>query len=282
METNIWYQLKTKSLGFAINTLGYFFPQQSSKLAYKFFSQPREGKINPSQLPPVLLQAERSSIDTGDHNIETYVWKGNDKKILFIHGWESNSSRWGDLVQKLLQTKATLISIDAPAQGLSSGVELNVIDYAKQMDTIINMYQPQVLIGHSMGGAACMYYQTKYAATCVEQMVIMGAPAEFNSLGNYYKNLVGMSNKSYERFLTFIENRFKLPKNQAIKTIFASNFTAKGLIIHDAQDHIVHPEQAKKLNTIWKNSELFQTDGLGHALQGDPIFEKIFQFISQA
>jgi pimeloyl-ACP methyl ester carboxylesterase len=43
-----------------------------------------------------------------------------------VHGWESNASRWGNLLPYLKKSGSTIIAIDGPAHGLSSGKEFSI------------------------------------------------------------------------------------------------------------------------------------------------------------
>lgn len=279
MNGNFFYELKTKSLGFIINTIDFFSPRLASAIAYRFFSRPSEGKLSLKELNPLHILADKDFIEIGDQKIQVYQWKNGSKKVLLVHGWESNSMRWSWLIYYLKFKNYTFISLDAPAQGLSSGDELNVIEYTKFLQLVIQKYEPEVVIGHSMGGAVTMYHQNIYNSPSVKKMIIMGAPSEFTSISNYYKKLIGMSDKSYRHFLRYIEKRFGFEKNTAQSINFIKNYAAKGLVIHDINDETVAFNNALKIIEVWKNASLYQTKGKGHALQDDGIFKVIENFI---
>jgi pimeloyl-ACP methyl ester carboxylesterase len=279
MNGNFFYELKTKSLGFIINTLDFFSPRLASALAYRFFSRPSEGKLTLKELNPLHILADKEFIEVDNQKIQVYQWKNGPKKVLLVHGWESNSMRWSWLIYFLKFKNYTFISVDAPAQGLSSGDELNVIEYTRFLEAVIQKFQPEVVIGHSMGGAVTMYHQSIYNSACVKKMIIMGAPSEFTSISSYYKRLIGMSDKSYRHFLRYIEKRFQFEKNSAQSINFIKNYSAQGLVIHDVNDETVDFSNALKITEIWKNAVLYQTKGKGHALQDDSIFKVIEKFI---
>lgn len=113
----------TKSIGFYINLLSYTMPNKALAIAYKHFSQPRKGKLSPDNLPQILQEATKKTISHDQHHFQTYTWQGNENKILLIHGWQSNAARWEKLIRLLLKSGSTIIAIDAPAHGLSSGKE---------------------------------------------------------------------------------------------------------------------------------------------------------------
>lgn len=279
MNGNFFYELKTKSLGFIINRIDFFSPRLASAIAYRFFSRPSEGKLTLKELNPLHILADKAFIEVDNQKIQVYQWKNGPKKVLLVHGWESNSMRWSWLLYFLKFKNYTFISVDAPAQGLSTGDELNVIEYTRFLEAVIQKYQPEVVIGHSMGGAVTMYHQSIYESASVKKMIIMGAPSEFTSISAYYKRLIGMSDKSYRHFLRYIEKRFNFEKNSAQSINFIKNYAAQGLVIHDLNDETVAFSNALKITDIWKNAILYQTKGKGHALQDDGIFKVIEKFI---
>ncbi len=78
--------------------------------------------------------------------------RGNENKILLVHGWESNASRWELMIPELRKSGSTVIALDGPAQGLSSGTEFNIPQYARYVDTLIQKFQPQYIIWTFHGG----------------------------------------------------------------------------------------------------------------------------------
>ncbi|HQV35427.1 MAG TPA: alpha/beta hydrolase, partial [Flavobacterium sp.] len=100
----------TKSIGAYINLLSHTFPKSATKLAYKFFSEPRVGKLNANSLPAILQQAEREIVQLENYQFPVYLWKGNETKILLVHGWESNSSRWEPIFPFLQKSGSTIIA----------------------------------------------------------------------------------------------------------------------------------------------------------------------------
>jgi hypothetical protein len=55
---------------------------------------------------------------------------------------------------------STIIAIDAPAHGLSSGKEFNIPIYAEFIHVLFQKFKPKYLIGHLC--ETCLYYQSVY------------------------------------------------------------------------------------------------------------------------
>ena len=92
-----------KSIGLYISFLSYVWPKKATQLAYRFFSEPREGRLHPDDLPEILKKANRETLAVNNEYFEVYHWSGTKEPLLLIHGWESNSSRWEPLLPYLQQ-----------------------------------------------------------------------------------------------------------------------------------------------------------------------------------
>ncbi|WP_367230894.1 alpha/beta fold hydrolase [Flavobacterium enshiense] len=254
-------------------------PKRAAQIAYKFFSEPREGRLNPNDIPEILKEAVQETITLENHTIQTYTWGGNENKVLLVHGWESNAARWEQFIKLLQTSKSTIIALDGPGQGLSSGIEFNIPQYAKHVDALIRKYQPQYIIGHSMGGATCLYYQYKYNNPYLQKMVILGAPSEFEIILNNYKKTISLSNKAFELLKKRFEERFQIHPSDFSGKKFASTFNLKGLIAHDVDDDVVSFTEGKKIAEAWKSAEFIETKGLGHSLHDELLYQRISKFL---
>lgn len=268
-----------KVIGFYINILSFLYPKKSLELAYQFFSEPREGRLSPENLPEILKEATLEVIEHNGHYLQTYIWHGNENKILLIHGWESNASRWEKLLIFLKKSGSTIIAIDGPAHGLSSGKEFNVPTYAEFINVVSEIHKPKFIIGHSMGGVACAYYQHLYQNHELEKMILLGAPSDFKILLDNYSKMLNLNSKVYEQLASYIKKRFNVNIEEFSGVQFLKNTTIQGMIAHDTLDDVVAVEEAKKMAQSWKKAKYIETQGLGHSLHDDILYQNIYQFL---
>jgi len=271
--------LLTKAIGIYLNLISFVFPKKANQLAHSFFSEPRKGKLTKDKLPKILREAHSETIQYNNETIQTYIWKGNETIILLIHGWESNSARWKKMLPYLKESGSTIIAIDGPAQGLSSGKEFTVIKYAEFIDVVVKKYQPHYIIGHSMGGKASLYYQYKYQNPIVEKMVILGSPSDSKILFSNFIKLLSLNSKIEKA----LENQYIVLLNHSLDQftakLFASKIKAKGLVVHDINDTTVLFEEGKKIISLWKDVQFIETSGLGHSLHDNDLYKKVAQFL---
>ncbi|MBE8727861.1 alpha/beta fold hydrolase [Flavobacterium hungaricum] len=268
-----------KSVGSYINFLSYVRPQKAVELSYALFSQPRLGRLKKEKLPKILRNTQTETFHHNEHHFQTYIWKGNETKILLVHGWESNSSRWKKTLPHLQKSGSTIIALDAPAHGQSSGKEFNVPLYAEFINKAVEKYQPEIIIGHSIGGNACVYHQYLFPNTSINKMVVLGAPSDLKTLIDNYVSMLSLNSKMF----SLLENRFLTHFNFKLEDFsgqkFATGITIPGFVAHDVSDKIVAFEEGKKIASNWKNSQFIETTGLGHGMHDEELYDKVLEFL---
>ncbi len=244
-----------------------------------YFSNPREGKLQKGKLPLVLQEAKAETFQFNEHSFQTYIWEGNDTKILLVHGWESNAARWENLIPYLKKSGSTIIAIDAPAHGLSSGKEFSIPQYAEFIHKTAEIHQPQYIIGHSIGGKTCLYYHYTYPNDSIKKMVILGAPCDFKIILSNYVNILNLNSKLAKDLENQYINNFKQKLEEFSAQRFVSNSKIEGLIAHDSEDTVVSVNEGKKIAQAWQNSHFIETKGLGHSLHDDKLYQEVYAFL---
>lgn len=254
-------------------------PKKALQLSYALFTNPRTGRIKEDKLPKILQNTIKETFHHDEHEFQTYTWEGNNTKILLVHGWESNSARWEKTLPYLQQSGSTIIAIDAPAHGQSSGKEFNVPRYAEFINKAVKKHNPSIIIGHSIGGSACIYHQYLYSETSIEKMVILGAPSDLKTLLDNYIQMLSLNRKMYSLLeKRYLENfNFKLEEFSG--AVFAENIKIDGIIAHDTSDTVVAFSESQKIANSWKKGRFITTKDLGHSMHDDKLYQEIYQFL---
>lgn len=268
-----------KTIGLYINWLSFYNKNKAKKLSYNIFSTPRKGKLNSENLPSILKYSDHATHTFNGKKIQTYIWTGGKQTVLLAHGWESNSARWKKLLHYLNSLDYTIIAIDAPAHGLSEGVEFNTQKYAEYINVIIKNYSPKILIGHSLGGVAISYYLHIFNNSDIEKIILLGVPSDLKTITDNFCKTLGLNNRAKRLFEDNFFEKFSLHISDFSCHLFAKNFSPKALIIHDLYDNIVSVEEGKKIAKAIKNGTFIETKGLGHSLHSKSLYQKIASFI---
>ncbi|HYD91040.1 MAG TPA: alpha/beta hydrolase [Flavobacterium sp.] len=269
----------SKLLGLYINILSFIHPKKASRLAYKFFSEPRDGRLVKEMLPDILKEAEAEMIAHNDFLFQMYTWPGNDTKVLLVHGWESNASRWEQFFPYLKKAGCTIIALDAPAHGLSSGVEFTMPLYAEFINVVVQRFRPQYLVGHSVGGATSLYFQSHYPNDYIKKMVILGAPCDLETLLTNYKGMLSLNSNVFQLLEKHFFEHYRIKTKEFSGSIFASKIKVKGLIAHDIKDEVVSFKEGEKIANAWTNADFIVTEGMGHSMHSDALYTRIYSFL---
>ena len=268
-----------KLIGATLNGISYISPSYASKKALDLFATPRKGKITEAQLP-LLESAFIEEIIRDNMSIMTYRWIGKRQTILLAHGWESNSARWDYLIRALKAQDFNVVALDAPAHGNSNGKQFNAVLYSEYINLVVKKFEPEIIIGHSVGAMASIFFQHTYQFKGLQKLVLLGAPAHFSGVFKRYTDMLGYNDKIVKGLDALVVERFNNSPSYYSAAKFSKEITAKGLIIHDKKDEIIPFEDALLYKEHYENAEFYDTTGYGHGLKSPEITKKVLEFIS--
>ncbi len=248
--------------------------------AFDVFCTIRKGKVLPKQ-KQFLNDAKFKQMNIADHQVQTYRWKGNGETVLLMHGWESNTFRWRNLIKKLGEQGFDILAFDAPAHGHSSGKRLHVPLYAEVTRHILDTFKPNFVVAHSVGGMTIHYTHYLYPVSSVDKIVTVGAPAEFEQFMDHYQGLLKFNNKVRNAMNHRLKDWFGYYFHEFTSATFAEKNTKKGLLFHDEEDLQVPVEASKIVHKHWKGSKLVITKGLGHSMHQNKINNQIIDFLEE-
>ncbi len=265
--------------GAFFNMASYFSREKTAKKAFLLFCTPRKGRVLPAQ-KLYLENAKDAIIEVKGIAIQTYRWQEEGATVLLLHGWESNSFRWRNLVPKLTEKGYNVVAMDAPAHGNSGNTTFNAPMYADCVQKIIEIHKPAYIIGHSLGGMTLIYNQYKYKNKGVEKMVALGAPSELADFMQQYQKILGLSKRLMGDLENYFVAHFQMRFADFSTPKFAKTLNVKGLLIHDELDLIAPMSCSEAVHASWKRSQFIKTKGLGHSLHQDKVRNQIIDFLN--
>lgn len=269
-----------RSIGIYFNTLAVIAPGAAARRAFLLFCRPFRTKITDKQ-KHFFATSEKFSFEVEDVVIQGYKWGAGDKKIVFLHGWQSHSYRWKLYVEALPKEEFTVYAIDAPGHGLSSGKFLTVPLYSSVIrEFLLSLGNVHTVVSHSLGGFSLLYTLFRFPLLPIKKIVLMAPPGEANDFVNVYRQTLGLS----EKVISLIGDQFMelydvKPDFFSTRT-FAKAVNISGMIVHDEEDHEAPYHYSVALNSIWKKSRLITTKGYGHNLRSTEVVELVTEFIT--
>lgn len=255
-----------------------FNPRATAIKAFDVFCTIRKGEVLPNQKE--FLDAAKNEVEqVGEHQIQSYHWKGTGDTVLLMHGWESNTHRWRNLIKILQEKHFNIIAFDAPAHGYSSGNRLHVPLYSEASRHMLDKYRPNYVVAHSVGGMTILYDHFKNQESSVEKIVTIGAPCEFSQFMDHYQNLLKFNNRVRKAMDKRLKEWLGFHFHEFSSALFVANNTKTGLLFHDEGDLQVPFWASKKVHEHWIGSQLVATQGLGHSMHQESVNEQIIEFL---
>ena len=269
-----------KLIGLQLNSIYRINKKKAVIKVYRIFCTPRGGKVKPHQ-ELFLRNAQATKINHGSIKLQAYHWKNEGPSVFLLHGWDSNTSRWRDLIEQLVTEKYNIIAFDAPAQGNSGGKLLNVPLYAKCIGKMIKMYKPQYLVGHSMGGMSIFFNEFQNRSNSVEKIVSLGAPTEMKKIIDDLQQILGLKPKLMKDVEAYFKDKFGYRFKDFTTQNFVQSVDQDCLVIHDKYDKIVPVQSGRNLEKQLKKVNYIETEGAGHSLNRDYIHQHILEFLAK-
>ncbi|MGG5506280.1 MULTISPECIES: alpha/beta hydrolase [unclassified Myroides] len=272
-----------KVVGALINVVSLFSMPTALHWVHRLFSTPRKGKLNAKALPAFLRQADLGFFWYKKNKVYYYQWKSTQTElplVLLIHGWESNSARWEALCTTL-EGQFRFVAVDAPSLGQSNGKNLSVKNYQEVIDIALQTFQPQFVIGHSLGAFALFQQLSETTYPGLKKAVILGAFDRFEVILSHYYHLLGYSKRVKDAYHTYIEHLINKPISTYCSADAVPFVDVEVLCIHDREDPQVSFEEAQRFHQALqrKNNEVLATENLGHSLQDETVFHTIQTFL---
>ena len=271
-----------KTVGFGLNVLSYVSPTLSGSWSLNLFCTPREGRILSKSREENFLKSCASThyISTEGKKIKSYIWNETGKKvILLLHGWESNSARWRFLLPDLIKNDFKVVAIDAPAHGNSGYKLFTIPKYADAIDATVNLFQPNHIIGHSLGGSTLCYYLTHYKIPSFEKVILLGVPSRLRYMIGLYNQILGLSARTARTMDRYFEKKYQEKVDYFTNSDFCKKINIPTLVIHDKDDDVAMVEDGILYSQELPDSKLLITEKLGHRLQDPFVFSNIVKFL---
>ncbi len=267
-----------KIVGNYLNSLSYLSKNYAAEKALLLFSKPRTGQISKHQAA-FLDTSIKETLNYDSHTIMTYRWIGTKQTILLVHGWESNSGRWQLLISQLKDQDYNIIALDAPAHGRSGSEIFNALIYSEFINVVAQKFQPNTIIGHSVGGMSTVFFQNKYQLKSIKKIILLGTPSDFIDVLKRYNDMLGYNKRIINQLNAIILERFGALPESFSTAKYIETINSEGLVIHDENDKIIPFEDALLIKNNFKNSKLISTKGFGHSLNNKTITSHILEFI---
>jgi pimeloyl-ACP methyl ester carboxylesterase len=274
-------KLIPKLIGGYLNALAFVAPSYAGKRGYEIFCTPMAPKVKPHHRK-FLETSDQFEFRSEDIMLNAYRWGRGEKKVLFLHGWQSHTYRWKKYIQALSGEEYTLFAFDAPAHGLSGGKMANIPLYSEAIQSFLQQVgEIDVAVTHSMGSFSMLHALHENTDIRLGKMIAMGSPGEANDFITFYKAFTGISDRTFDFILAYFQKTLNRTPDYFSAPRFAAAVSVPGIIIHDRGDEEAPYHHAQRIHEAWKNSKLITTEGMGHNFKSKEAVRMVKELVEE-
>ncbi|QXU42476.1 alpha/beta fold hydrolase [Pedobacter sp. D749] len=263
-------------------------PDAALMREFIFYSPKMPLRLHQEQLIAVSKQFSLQVFDTyftnAEVSINCFSWGNGKRKVLLTQGWASKALDFYELIIELQKIDdLEIIAFDAPGNGSSISEFSNLMLYADSVNSIsLNYAQPDVLIGHSLGGMANVIALQELGIT--PNLLISIAPL-IRLKENFEQSLdsVNIGAKYQEIFFDNFAQEFPVPASHFNLTeLYQLSPEIDHFLAFDPADHISPYAYLKEFLDKYPaiNSKSFEDVGHYKILKSVDVIEDIVQKIS--
>ena len=239
--------------------------KRAAEEAFTLFCTPQHR--NTKALPPIFEKAEKLRFPFSNYTIRGYRWnKGQEKKVLILHGFESSVVNFDHYVKPLLKKDYEVLAFDAPAHGRSTGKIFNALLYKQFIETIYKNYGPvQSFLAHSLGGLALSLALENIEHDTSCKVVLIAPATETTTAANAFFNYLKLDSEIRPPFDQIILKKSGHPPDWFSVTRAAKHIKATVLWVHDKDDNMTpYSDIQAVMHAHYPNFQFLITEGLGH------------------
>ncbi len=251
---------------FYIAALQWLLPGFISKKMYDVMTTP---KIRPAKQfkQEILKSAKQSSITFGNFFIKKYKWNGDvGKKILFVHGWEGETTNFYYLIAKLKTAGYTIVSLDAPAHGYSSRGKTHMFHFSNVLEQQITSIKPNVILSHSFGSMNIAKALQNHRSLSIDLWIMISTPLTFELGFTSQAKKYGINDSIQKTLIKRVqEDTQESFKNLSMLRYCPKLKNIKNIrIVQSTADQVFPITWARELQQHISGSTLIELDGLDH------------------
>jgi pimeloyl-ACP methyl ester carboxylesterase len=189
---------------------------------------------------------------------------GDGPPAMLLHGWGGSASDMLPLARAFARAGWRSVVFDMPGHGRSPGRESSLVEFLRAMRLVAGaLGDPEVIIGHSFGGAAAVFGITELGLPVRAAVLFSPAPGPAYYVDRFVR-AVGLPAERTNGMVRQLVERVGRPMESLDAVAAARSAEVPALIVHDPRDREVSFEFAEQMQEAWRGSRLVPAPSLGH------------------
>ena len=256
------------------------FPALGARLLERAFLSPRRHPW-PARERAWLDSASFRTFRSRGRRLAAWTWGEAGPPVLLVHGWEGRGAQLGSFIEPLLSKGFRVVTFDAPGHGMSEGSRSSVVEMgAAVVDAAQELGPFHGAVAHSVGSAATTV--ALHDGARIERLVYIAPPLELAPFLGRVAEALGLPEEVLPIARRNITKRFGFEWESISHHHLAPSMEAPLLVIHDSEDREIEIESGLGLVSLWRNSRLVVTSGLGHRriLRDEGVVSRAVSFLA--
>lgn len=260
-------------------------PRIAAEVVWRAWRTPRKPRATAERAEWVMALADESLEHISEHRIATYRWGSGPRIVLLVHGWDGRASDFAAIVRELRSSDRTILALDAPGHGKSSGKRTTVIDYGSVLAELAARRGPfEAVVSHSLGTPAVA--AAAAGGLAAGRYVSISGVANLEALVPRFCELLGVGSATSTRTRSRIEDRvFDGDRDVWARYSADRNHVPESaplLVIHDRGDRMIpFADSASLAEAHGPLTRMIATEGFGHSriLGADSVLDEVADFL---
>ena len=267
------------SLRLGFQLFGPLVPERAARLAERIFTRPPQHPLRPHE-EAFLESGEAFTVHQEGQDLACWSW-GSGPVVLLMHGWGSRAGRFRLFVPPLLQRGFRAVAFDGPGHGRTGGSSASLPQFAVALAAVSAVVGPvQAFVGHSLGGAAALFAMSRLVPPV--PAVLISSPSDPVVFWRRFVRHLAIPPEVRDRLQANLERRFGITWNDLNLIPAAAALPTPLLVIHDAGDEDVPPENGRAIAEAAPLGTFVLTKGLGHRaiMRDSEVVARTVEFIA--
>ena len=189
---------------------------------------------------------------------------GDGPPAMLLHGWGGSASDMLPLAWAFARAGWRAVVFDMPGHGRSPARESSLVEFLRAMRLVAGaLGDPEVIVGHSFGGAAAVFGITELGLPVRAAVLFSPAPGPAYYVDRFVR-AVGLPAERTDGMVRRLVERVGRPMESLDAVVAARSTDVPALIVHDPRDREVSFAFAEQMRDAWRGSQLVPAPALGH------------------
>ena len=275
-------------------------PEKAGELAFWLFTRTRSTKPQSDKERKALALAEARMAQSETVRlvipgsvVATHVFRPQTpapggQKVLVVHGYRSRSDHMIALADALVAAGHTVVCLDLPGHGASTGKTLHLGKAVEAIDAAWRQHGPfDAFVGHSFGGPSVM----AAAAGSIlhvpqrrpDRIVTIAAPSNMADVFRWAGKLMGLGAAAQSAFERQVLRFAGRPLSEFRVDRMMHDVPVRTLAIHAEDDKEVAFSNAEAIAGIGPHVRLMKASGFGHRriVAAEPVIQAVVAFLGE-